>query len=589
MKRSLRWQFLLPLFILLTIIFAGLYFYLSSTNLSIYETNLKNTMESEAKLLIEELSITDGSRGLTSDQQAIAFDYANTLNERVTIIQPDGVVLADSENDAALMENHMNRPEVQQAAAGYTGYQIRFSTTMQTKMLYVAVPVKENGDVIAIVRLARSLASIESDLRQMRITILVSGIIALILLLVISYIIFHKTTAPLSELTEAARLFPKGETRHIQIRENGNEIDELALAFNQMADQINQQIAVLREQKAKLGNILDQMQDGVVIVDRQGLVTSINPSAEEMFGVKADDVVGRLLIQSLHYYQILELMQKTLETKQQSSALIELTESHKHLNVLSSALEEPAEHSVMLLFQDMTRQKQLELMRREFVSNVSHELRTPLASLKALSETLQAGAIDDSQAAHHFVELMETEVDKLTQMVDELLTLSKIESGHAPLTLKPNTPGDIIHEAAARMSMQASRAHISLAEKYENDLPVILADCVQLERVLINLIHNAIKFTPPGGEIQVDAKGGNGFIIFSVKDNGSGIEAENLPRIFERFYKTDRSRASMGTGLGLSIVKHIVELHHGQVWVKSKIGEGSTFFFSIPVDQIHIN
>jgi two-component system phosphate regulon sensor histidine kinase PhoR len=589
MKRSLRWQFLLPLIILITIIFAGLYLYLSQTSLSIYETNLKNTMEAEANLLSEDLTRIDGFAGSTIERQTMVVEYAKALNERVTIIRPDGVVLADSENDAALMENHLNRPEVLQAVSGSTGYQIRYSTTMQTKMLYVAVPATVNGEVIGVVRLARPLDSIESDLKQMNRIILVSGALALLLVLVISFFIFQKTTTPLTQLTEAAKAFSSGTMRHVEVRKNGNEIDELALAFNQMADQINQQITILQEQKAKLGNILNQMQDGVVIVDRQGLVTSINPSAEVMFDVKANDVVGSLLIQSLHYYQILELMQKTLETRQQSSVIIELAGSHKHLNVLSSALEEPAEHSVMLLFQDMTRQRQLELMRREFVSNVSHELRTPLASLRALTETLQSGALDDPQAGHHFVELMETEVDKLTQMVDELLTLSKIESGHIPLALTANQPLDIIREAVSRMAMQAKRAQIALTEISEDDLPVIKADCEQLERVLINLIHNAIKFTPPGGEIIVEAKRDRDTVIFSVKDNGTGIEAENLPRIFERFYKTDRSRASTGTGLGLSIVKHIVELHHGQVWAESKIGQGSTFYFSIPITQKSVN
>ena len=589
MKRSLRWQFFFPLFLVFILIFAGLFLYLSRTNRAIHEAQLKDTLAAEANLLANELRSENAFSEPSLNLQQLAFEYADYLEERVTIIQPDGVVLTDSENDAALMENHLNRPEVLQAVSGNTGYQIRFSTTMKTRMLYVAVPVYEDGEIIAVVRLARSTESIESDLRGMNLTILISGVCALLLLLLISYLIFQKTTSPLTQLTEAARLFPNGKATYVQVRKNGNEIDELAKAFNQMADQINLQIHILEEQKTKLSNILNKMQDGVVIVDEHGVVSSINPSAEEMFDIKAEDVVGKPLMQSLHYYQISELVEKTIASRQQSSALIELQSSHKHLNILSSALEEPADRSVLLLFQDLTRQRQLEMMRKEFVSNVSHELRTPLASLRALAETLQSGALEEPQTAHHFLELIETEVDKLTQMVDELLVLSKIESGHIPLSLTPNQPEAIIRESINRMSMQAKRAHITLGYKCDNDLPEIAADSEQLERVLINLIHNAVKFTPPEGQITVGATRDKKVIVFSVKDNGSGIAAEDLTRIFERFYKTDRSRASRGTGLGLSIVKHIIELHHGRVWVESIVNQGSTFSFSVPITQESVN
>ena len=589
MKRSLRWQFFFPLFFVFILIFAGLFVYLSRSNRAIHESQLKDTLVSEAYLLANELRSETAFTGSTLKLQQVVSVYGEYLEERVTIIQPDGVVLADSESNAALMENHLSRPEVLQAVSGNTGYQIRFSTTMQTSMLYVAVPVYEDGEIIAVVRLARSTETIENDLRGMNLTILISGLCAFLLLLLISYLIFQKATSPLTQLIEVARLFPNGKTAYVQVRKNGNEIDELAKAFNQMADQINQQIYVLEEQKTKLSNILNQMQDGVVIVDEHSVVSSINPSAEEMFDVNAKDVVGKPLMQSLHYYQIAELVEKTNAARQQSSALIELQSSHKHLNILSSPLEEPANRSVLLLFQDLTKQRQLELMRKEFVGNVSHELRTPLASLRALTETLQSGALEEPQTALHFLELIETEVDKLTQMVDELLALSKIESGHVPLSLTSCKPDSIIQQAISRMSMQAKRARISLGNECDKDLPEISADTEQLERVLINLIHNAIKFTLPGGQITIRATRDKKAIVFSVNDTGSGIAAEDLPRIFERFYKTDRSRASRGTGLGLSIVKHIVELHKGRVWVESQVDHGSTFYFSIPMSLDRVN
>jgi two-component system phosphate regulon sensor histidine kinase PhoR len=239
--------------------------------------------------------------------------------------------------------------------------------------------------------------------------------------------------------------------------------------------------------------------------------------------------------------------------------------------------------SVLIVLQDLTRMRRLEMIRRDFVSNVSHELRTPLASLKALTETLQEGALEDPPAARRFLLRMEHEIDNLTQLVQELLELSRIESGKVPLKKTRVTPWELVSPAVERMMVQAERAGVHLSLDCPDSLPPVLADQSRMGQVLVNLVHNAIKFTSPGGEIVIQAQQDQNMVVFTVRDTGAGIAPEALPRIFERFYKADRSRSSGGTGLGLSIAKNMVQAHGGRIWAESEVGKGSTFYFSLPI------
>jgi two-component system phosphate regulon sensor histidine kinase PhoR len=231
----------------------------------------------------------------------------------------------------------------------------------------------------------------------------------------------------------------------------------------------------------------------------------------------------------------------------------------------------------------LTRVRRLETVRRDFISNVSHELRTPLASLKALTETLQQGALEDPPAARRFLGRIETEVDALTQMAQELLELTRIESGQVPLEFIAAAPQDLLASAVERMRAQAERAGVGLRTECPSGLPEVRTDPPRLEQVLVNLIHNAVKFTRPGGEVVLSAQLAGEFVCFSVRDTGVGISADDLPRIFERFYKADRARSGGGTGLGLSICRHLVEAHGGRIWAESEEGRGSTFYFTLPL------
>jgi two-component system phosphate regulon sensor histidine kinase PhoR len=284
----------------------------------------------------------------------------------------------------------------------------------------------------------------------------------------------------------------------------------------------------------------------------------------------------------MRHHALIDLWEKTL-LGESSSIAFEMGVEHKYLQVVGIPLGDRLPNRSMLLFQDLTKTHQLERVRRDFVSNISHELRTPMASLKAISETLLDGALDDPALSRKFVLRMDSEVDNLTMMVNELLELSRIEAGRMNLEFQRIQPCTLLSKAVERMALQAERAGLGLSLNCPSGLPQIFADQDRLAQVLINLIHNAIKFTPTGGSIDLGAWVHDRDVIFMVRDTGVGISPKDQKRIFERFYKADRSRAGGGTGLGLSICRHMVEAHSGEIWVESVEGEGSSFFFRIPI------
>ncbi len=357
------------------------------------------------------------------------------------------------------------------------------------------------------------------------------------------------------------------------------ELENLSSAVASLITTFNSQHASLESERARLATVLEQMTDGVLIADSQGIIQFANPAAGRLF--QTSNPVSRSIVEVVRHHQLVEAWRRCQQTRQLQSESVELPTRHQFLQLVII----PDQHSTgsLLLVQDLTRIRRLETVRRDFISNLSHELRTPLASLKALAETLQDGALEDPPAARHFIGQIQTEVDALTQMVTELLELSRIESGRLALDLKPVAACELLDSASRRMKLQAERADIHLRVECDDDLPQVKIDLQRLEQVLVNLIHNAVKFTRAGGEIVLLAEAGNDFVRFAVRDTGIGIPADDVPRIFERFYRVDKSRTGSGTGLGLSIAKHIVEAHGGKIWVESLEGQGSTFFFSMPV------
>lgn len=587
MFRSIRWRIAVPYTILILATMLGLGIYLSRFVHQIYIDNLQAEQTALAQLLAEVLRtpLAEGAGPETLNAQAER--WAAAINQRITIIAPDGTVLGESEQDYTQMENHGNRPEIMQALAEQSGSSTRFSRTLGRELMYTALRVGSVDDPLGIVRVGVPLENIQATIVNLQAALFGTTLLATIVTLLLATWIAGRTTRPLRELTEAADKLSFGELDERIVPATPDEVGRLTQAFNLMAVKLRSQIVALETERSKIAAVLSQMSDGVLIVDNNGVVQMINPAAESMFGIEEKNALHRSLIEVLRNHQLVELWQRCLETGDTQTVAVEIVARRLYLQGVAIPLGEALPGSTLLLFQNLTRVRHLETVRRDFISNISHELRTPLASLKALTETLQEGALEDPPAARRFLQRMETEVDALSLMVSELLELSRIESGRVPLQMEDTSPCDLIHQAVERLRLQAERAGLILQIECDPDLPPVLADAKRLEQVLVNLLHNAIKFTPMGGTILVRATPQSddrlqNEILFSVRDSGVGIPPEDLARIFERFYKADRARTGGGTGLGLAIARHLVGAHGGKIWAESQRGEGSTFYFTIP-------
>jgi two-component system phosphate regulon sensor histidine kinase PhoR len=357
------------------------------------------------------------------------------------------------------------------------------------------------------------------------------------------------------------------------------QIENLSNAIASLKTTFDLQLSTLDSDNARLSTVIEQLTVGVIIVDANGFIQFANPAAQKFFEIS--DAPGHSVTEVVRNHQLVDAWRRCQQTNEMQSESVELPSRHQFLQLI--AISDTHASGSLIFVQDLTRVRRLETVRRDFISNISHELRTPLASLKALTETLQSGALADPDAGPRFLGRINAEVDALTQMAQELLDLSRIESGQVELILAPLAPKSLVASAADRMRMQAERAGLKLSIKCEDGLRNIRADRSRLEQVLVNLIHNAVKFTKPGGEIVLEAGSVSGGVRFAVRDSGIGIPAESLSRIFERFYRVDKSRTGSGTGLGLSISKHIIETHGGKIWAESDEGHGSVFYFVIPI------
>jgi two-component system phosphate regulon sensor histidine kinase PhoR len=333
----------------------------------------------------------------------------------------------------------------------------------------------------------------------------------------------------------------------------------------------------------RLKVLLDHLEVGVVLLNPDGYVLLTNQAMQGMFALSDDEIHASSLPSLLRHYQFVDLWRRSQRAGTPFTLVAEVPQSRRFVRASVYPLDGPLVGQDLLLFEDVTELRRLETVRKDFVSNVSHELRTPLTSLKAITESLRAGALDEPETARRFLDHIETEVDALTELVAELLELARIESQQMPVQRVPSNPCELLERSAERLRLQAERAGLALTVHCEPALQPIVADPPRLEQVLVNLIHNAVKFTPRGGSIHVYASQADGVVEFSVQDTGVGIPEENITRIFERFYKTDPARNKSGTGLGLAIAKHLVEAHGGQIGVESREGKGSRFFFTIPV------
>ncbi|MGC9335168.1 MAG: ATP-binding protein [Anaerolineae bacterium] len=583
MLSSLRWRIAVPYVVLILVATLGLTLFLSGHVQQVRLADLEAQSLAEARLLADSVApwLDGGGDPIVLNGQAQ--HWSELLEARVTIIGADGTVLGESHEDRAQMDNHLNRPEVQQALRAGQGTSRRYSATVRYEMMYTAVPVRAAPaeELLGFVRVALPLRDIEANVRRLRQDIAVAGLCTALLGGLLALFLAEHTTRPLRILKTSVQRFAEGDLRARPRLRTRDEIGQLAQAFDHMADQIRTQMTTLAEERGRLSAVLDHMADGVLITDGAGYVRLVNAAAARILDTTEGKALGRTLAQVAPYHALIELWRECRERGEEQVETLEISRHGLFLQVFITPFEEPGAEGYLVILQDLTHIRRLETVRRDFISNISHELRTPLAGLKALVDTLRGGAIKDPPAAKRFLKRMDAEVDDLTQMVEELLELSRIESGQVPLRLTPTAVTDVVIPPTERLRPQAERAGVELAVELGADLPWILADVGRAQQVVTNLVHNAVKFTPPGGSITVAVAPAADDVVISVHDTGVGIAAEDLARIFERFYKADRARSGGGTGLGLAIAKHIVQGHCGRIWAESVEGEGSTFYFTL--------
>jgi two-component system phosphate regulon sensor histidine kinase PhoR len=579
MFRSVRWRIALPtvLLVLLVTVVLALYGvnFLRGETLS----NLATQLAEEVRLVAAVAQPLLGPQASIESVQPTARHLGELLAARVTIINPTGVVLGDSAEDPAGMENHLDRPEVQSALTEGLGIETRFSRTLAFRMMYAAVPIRNGDAVLGIARLALPVSEVEGRIGRLRNTVisvsLTVGAIAGLLALLMA----EGVASPLRRMTRLVERFARGELDERVTVTSKDELGRLAHTFNWMADELDHRLNELVDQHNTLEAVLTLMADGVIITTKDERIELINPAAARILGVSRESAVGQRFVAVARDHRVVEVWRQCKADSKEQSDVVDMIGDRPILQVMVTPLREGG---CLVLLQDLTKIRRLETVRRDFISNISHELRTPLASLRALVETLQDGALEDPEAAPRFLGLMDVEVDALGQMVEELLELARIESGRVPLRMVPTTVEEIVEPAVERMRQQAERADVELIVDLPADLDPALADGARAGQVVTNLVHNAIKFTPKKGKVTVTAEAGDSEVIVSVADTGIGIAATDLPRIFERFYKADHARSGGGTGLGLAIARHIVEAHGGRIWATSIEGKGSTFSFALP-------
>jgi two-component system phosphate regulon sensor histidine kinase PhoR len=578
--RSIRWRTGIVFAVLIIACISGLGVYLSHLTRDDHLDTLRTQLADQA-LLIGDSSAPYFSGSQTQSLDALAKRLGEQIGARITIINKDGVVLGDSEEDPATMDNHSNRPEVIEAISQGTGSTIRYSSTLGYNMMYVAVPITSNGAVAGVARVALPLTQIDKSLQHINRVIIIGAVIAAVTAILLAFQLLRITTEPVKKLTQLSKRMAQGELdQEIQITSR-DEVGELARAFNQMAVRLKEMVALITNERDRMATILSNIDDAIFMVNGNGKITAMNRAAESIFQISEGKALGHTFIEIVRDHELNRLLQRCLSTRRQQTGAVEIKPKKQFLGVVATPLS--GDGGCLAHIQDLTELRRLEMIRQDFISNISHELRTPIASVKALAETLNEGAVEDPSVAKDFLSRINAEADKLAQMVQELGELSRIESGEAPLQIRSINIAEAIGHAVDRLRAQADRAELKLDIDSTPTLPEVLADEARVEQVLVNLIHNAIKFTPSGGRISISAKAKDNDIMVSVADTGIGIPPDDLPRIFERFYKADKSRTGGGTGLGLAIAKHIVEAHDGRIWAESVEGKGSNFNFTLPL------
>ncbi len=576
---------------LIVVSITALSIYIFGFVLEFHTSSLQNRLDQQTALLGKFATQYFQGDITLEELDQISKDFGDIVDGRTTVISGNGDVIVDSWENPNIMDNHLFRPEIQQAISDNTGKATRYSKTVKQDLIYTAISINQGDSIHGIVRIAIPKSNLSLTYNTIIATIVFSSLLVTGFSIILGIYLARRNSKALRSISEAAMRLSKGEFYGL-IESNGSEeTKDLADALNSMTSELSIIIDNLSAERDKLSAVLNTMDDGVIVIRQlfylrqgEGIIELINPAAEELLHLSGSLAVGQRFMETLRDHELQNLVSSAMDTQEQQHTDIELVEPRIYVSAIATPLiqDDNNNKGVLLVLHDLTRIRRVDVTRRQFVSNVSHELRSPLASINAIVETLEYGALEDSTVSKGFIHRIHDEVKRMTNIVDELLELSRLESGQFPLEITDVNPNVLAQEIKTVFQEQANNRNISIDLLEANDLHMIKCDGRKIYQVLYNLLDNSLKFTPEGGHIQISIINDNDSAIFEVADSGPGIPADDQPHVFERFYRVNSSRQFKGTGLGLSIAKHIVEAHHGTISLTSSEGNGSVFSFNIP-------
>jgi len=589
-----KWKLFFSYLLIVLIPFLAAERYISSHLRDRLLQQVENRLSKHAFLLKGIIEKEYADRRPSFELDTLIKSMAKDLNERITFIDYQGTVLADTKiapEDLSTIEDHSRRPEFIEAFKTSRGMAIRYSTTLKMDMMYLAVKVAPKREFLGVIRVSVPLTRVKSLIRSTEYSLATAFVLCVFLILMLNIFVSRKLSQPVEEVTRAAEEISKGNFDVKAPPGARGELGALGDAINRMASEIKKKVREITQEKETLQTILRGMSEGVMVVDAQGKIILINSVLEDMLQ-RPSDVHGKTPVEVIRNAELQNGFDQVLEQGETFSMELSITipEADRIFAVtIARLMHQDRTGGAVSVFHDITDLKRVEVMRRDFVANVSHELRTPLTSIKGYAETLCEEGIEKVPQAGSFAQIILKHANRLSALVQDLLSLTQLESHNTPINRQEVDLRKVLDAAVLVVKPAAEAKNLNIGTESISEITMVWVDRNQLGQALVNLLDNAVKYTPEGGSISVSASDTGDEVNVSVTDTGIGVPREQLNRIFERFYRVDknRSRELGGTGLGLSIVKHIIQSHGGRIWVNSELEGGSAFRFSLPKPRNH--
>jgi two-component system phosphate regulon sensor histidine kinase PhoR len=578
-------------FILILVLIFILGFFLAALLKNAYTDMTRNHLVENAEM-VTQLIVASESYGEREQLQELFQNFEQPIQMRFTVVDTEGVVLADSENDPAEMNNHFNRPEIQDVLEQDEafGESIRYSTTQDFNMMYVALPLVSEGETVGAVRTSLSLGVIDDAMNRLWFSLSIALGLMFLIAAIASTMLARSITRPIDSIMNVTSRLRKNDYSSRVNTEAKGEIGDLSQSINALAASLQRQMKEIEENEQQLTSIISNMVSGVMLVNQDGKVELLNSAMERFLSQHKGNLIGQpyekvgeRFALSPHIHAVFETNEKVHEEVHSYYPQERIMDAH----LAPYYGQGWQQRGVIVVLHDITEIRRLEKMRSDFVANVSHELKTPVTSVRGFSETLMSGEVTDEETTKQFLKIIHDESQRLDRLISDLLNLSKIERQKMPLNLETLNMTALVHEVSVTLqgAIEEKRTRLVLPDPSKD--VYLQGDEDRLRQIILNLVGNGINYTAEGGTVTVSLKENVEKVRLIIKDDGIGIPEESLPRIFERFYRVDRARSrhSGGTGLGLAIVKHLIESHHGEIEVESREGEGTTFTVILPKKQ----